>query len=300
MKVLSGVYPHGSYEGTIVFDGEERRFRDIDDFESARDHHHSPGAGADSADVDRGEHLPLASSRRGSASSTVTRCTGVPANCWRRSACSELPDTLITDLGVGKQQLVEIAKALSKRVRLLILDEPTASLNEATAPRCSIALVAFRQQGIASILISHKLNEVARSPTASRCCATAARSTTSIAGPSRWRKTASSAAWSTATLRTAFRSVRRGSAILFFEVKDWSVYHPLHAERQVDQECRPSSAARRGRGHRRPDGRRPHRIRDELVWPGLGPTDQRTDPPRRPRSRPLECSAARSMPALPM
>ena len=67
-----------------------------------------------------------------------------------------------TDLGIGKQQLVEIAKALSKQVRLLILDEPTASLNEADSAALLDRLLAFRQQGIASILISHKLNEVAR------------------------------------------------------------------------------------------------------------------------------------------
>src|SRR6202034_3572153 len=74
----------------------------------------------------------------------------------------EQPDTLITDLGVGKQQLVEIAKALSKRARLLILDEPTASLNEKDSEALLERLIAFREQGIASILISHKLNEVAR------------------------------------------------------------------------------------------------------------------------------------------
>ena len=74
----------------------------------------------------------------------------------------ESPDTLITDLGVGKQQLVEIAKALSKQVRLLILDEPTASLNETDSAALLDRLVTFREQGIASILISHKLNEVAR------------------------------------------------------------------------------------------------------------------------------------------
>src|SRR4029078_1871876 len=74
----------------------------------------------------------------------------------------EQPDTLITDLGVGKQQLVEIAKALSKRVRMLILDEPTASLNEADSAALLERLMAFRAQGIGSILISHKLNEVAK------------------------------------------------------------------------------------------------------------------------------------------
>src|SRR5690606_37129630 len=74
----------------------------------------------------------------------------------------EDPATLITNLGVGKQQLVEIAKALSKEVTLLILDEPTASLSEADSEALLQLLVEFRSQGISSILISHKLNEVSK------------------------------------------------------------------------------------------------------------------------------------------
>ena len=72
----------------------------------------------------------------------------------------ENPETLITNLGVGKQQLIEIAKALSKEVKLLILDEPTASLNENDSDALLALLLEFKQQGITSILISHKLNEV--------------------------------------------------------------------------------------------------------------------------------------------
>ena len=75
---------------------------------------------------------------------------------------NETPDTLVTDIGVGKQQLVEIAKALSKEVRLLILDEPTASLNESDSAALLDLLLEFRSQGMSAILISHKLGEVAR------------------------------------------------------------------------------------------------------------------------------------------
>ena len=70
----------------------------------------------------------------------------------------ESPETLITDIGVGKQQLVEIAKALSKSVKLLILDEPTASLNESDSEALLNLLMEFRKQGITSIIITHKLN----------------------------------------------------------------------------------------------------------------------------------------------
>ncbi len=74
----------------------------------------------------------------------------------------EEPDTLVTNIGVGKQQLVEIARALSKKVRLLILDEPTASLSEKDSAALLELLREFRAQGISSILISHKLNEVSK------------------------------------------------------------------------------------------------------------------------------------------
>ena len=75
---------------------------------------------------------------------------------------NESPATLITDIGVGKQQLVEIAKALSKEVKLLILDEPTASLNETDSDALLDLLLELKAQGIACILISHKLNEIAK------------------------------------------------------------------------------------------------------------------------------------------
>ncbi len=74
----------------------------------------------------------------------------------------ESPNTLITNIGVGKQQLVEIAKALSKKVKLLILDEPTASLNEADSAALLNLLLEFKKQGMTSIMISHKLNELAK------------------------------------------------------------------------------------------------------------------------------------------
>jgi putative multiple sugar transport system ATP-binding protein len=161
MKVLSGVYPHGSYEGTIVYEGEERRFRDINDSEAL-------GIIIIHQEL---ALIPLMSIAENIFLSHPPSRLGVidRHEVYRRTrelltqvGLQESPDALITDLGVGKQQLVEIAKALSKRVRLLILDEPTASLNEKDSAALLERLVTFREQGIASILISHKLNEVAR------------------------------------------------------------------------------------------------------------------------------------------
>ena len=111
MKVLSGVYPHGTYEGEILFAGEAR-FRGIHDSEARGHRHHPPGAGAGAAPVHRREHLPRQRARRAAASSTGARPTGAPRSCWPRSGLREAPTTRVGDLGVGKQQLVEIAKAL--------------------------------------------------------------------------------------------------------------------------------------------------------------------------------------------
>ena len=146
----------------------------------------------------------------------------------------ESPNALITNLGVGKQQLVEIAKALAKKVKLLILDEPTASLNESDSAALLDLLLEFKAQGITSILISHKLNETRQGRRlASRSCATARRSRRSTAAASRSAKAASSRAWSGARCRTAIRRATPTIGETLFEVRDWRVEHPQHAGRKV-------------------------------------------------------------------
>ncbi|MGY4222898.1 putative multiple sugar transport system ATP-binding protein [Bradyrhizobium sp. USDA 4503] len=145
----------------------------------------------------------------------------------------EPPDTLITDLGVGKQQLVEIAKALSKRVRLLILDEPTASLNEADSAALLERLLAFREQGIASILISHKLNEVAR--VADRITVLRDGRTVDSIDCRTERIEEDRIIRSMVDRDLAHRFPERKAEIgePVMTVENWSVYHPLHTERQV-------------------------------------------------------------------
>ena len=161
MKVLSGVHPHGSYEGQILYEGVERQFRDINDSEAL-------GIIIIHQEL---ALIPLLSIAENIFLSAPPSKYGVidRDEVWRRSrellakvGLNESPDTLVTNIGVGKQQLVEIAKALSKDVKLLILDEPTASLNETDSAALLDLLVEFREQGISSVLISHKLNEVSR------------------------------------------------------------------------------------------------------------------------------------------
>src|SRR3954454_22829729 len=160
MKVLSGVYPHGDYDGNIVYDGEERQFRDINDSEAL-------GIIIIHQEL---ALIPLLSIAENIFIASPPSRFGVIDRdaVYRRSqqllakvGLNEAPDTRVPNIGIGKQRRVETAKALSKEVRLLILDEPTASLNESDSAALLRRLAEFRAQGIASILISHKLNEVA-------------------------------------------------------------------------------------------------------------------------------------------
>ncbi|MCV3735724.1 sugar ABC transporter ATP-binding protein [Rhizobium sp. TRM96647] len=159
MKVLSGVYPAGTYEGEIHYDGELRRFATIADSEEL-------GIIIIHQEL---ALVPLLSIAENIFLGNEIATNGVihwpqtfvrTQDLLKKVGLTESPATLITDIGVGKQQLVEIAKALSKKVRLLILDEPTASLNEKDSEALLKLLMEFRAQGMTSIIISHKLNEI--------------------------------------------------------------------------------------------------------------------------------------------
>ena len=162
MKVLSGFYPHGSYSGEVVLDGEVQRFRDLRDSERA-------GIAIIFQELALVKYMTIAENiflgdeqckRRGvidwnrtyQKTSAVLQAVGLRLN----------PATRVIDLGVGSQQLVEIAKALSKEARLLILDEPTAALTETETENLLKILGELKAKGVTCIYISHRLNEVAR------------------------------------------------------------------------------------------------------------------------------------------
>jgi len=159
MKVLSGVYPHGSYDGSILFGGVEQKFSGISDSEKA-------GIAiiyqelALVPEMTVYENIFLGNEiKKGLAvdwNETIKRAGEV----LKRVRLNVNPETRVKDLGVGKQQLVEIAKALSKDVKLLILDEPTAALNEDDSENLLNLLRELKDHGVTSILISHKLKEV--------------------------------------------------------------------------------------------------------------------------------------------
>ena len=160
MKVLSGVYPHGSYEGEIYFDGELCEFSTIRDSEERGIVIiHQELALAQQLSI--AENLFLGNERRGRGGLIDwNRTNHEAAQLLQRVGLDENPTTQINDIGVGKQQLVEIAKALSKKVRLLILDEPTAALNDADSAHLLDLLRGLRDEGITCVIISHKLNEI--------------------------------------------------------------------------------------------------------------------------------------------
>ena len=160
MKVLSGVYPIGSYDGDIVFENETVAFRDIRDSEALGIviiHQEL----ALSPYLSIAENIFLNNEVKGAFGLIDWNKTNQEAKALlARVGLRENPTTRIMDIGVGKQQLVEIAKALSKRVKLLILDEPTAALNDEDSDHLLDLILHLKGQGITSIIISHKLNEI--------------------------------------------------------------------------------------------------------------------------------------------
>ncbi|WP_438854572.1 multiple monosaccharide ABC transporter ATP-binding protein [Agromyces sp. M3QZ16-3] len=160
MKVLSGVYPHGTYDGAIVFEGEEVEFKDLTDSEAKGIviiHQEL----ALSPYLSIAENIFLNNEQKGAGGLIDWNKTNFEASkLLARVGLNENPTTKIREIGVGKQQLVEIAKALSKRVKLLILDEPTAALNDEDSDHLLDLILHLKGQGITSIIISHKLNEI--------------------------------------------------------------------------------------------------------------------------------------------
>ncbi len=159
MNVLSGVYPHGSYDGEILFAGEPCEFRSIRDSEQQGIviiHQEL----ALSPYLSVAENIFLGNERRRGGIIDWNATNSEAAKLMARVGLAAEPDDKIVDLGVGRQQLVEIAKALSKEVRLLILDEPTAALNDEDSAHLLGLMRQLREQGMTMIMISHKLNEI--------------------------------------------------------------------------------------------------------------------------------------------
>lgn len=160
MKVLSGVYPHGEYQGKIIFDGEEKQFSSIKDSENAGIAiiHQELALVPDlsiAENVYLGQEKPA---RFGMIDWEQVRRNAVAAT--ESVGLHENVSNAVSSLGVGKQQLVEIAKALQKKAKLLILDEPTAALNDEESDTLLRLVEGLKDSGVTIVIISHKLGEI--------------------------------------------------------------------------------------------------------------------------------------------
>ena len=230
MKVLSGVYPHGSYEGDIVYDGETLAMKSITDSESK-------GIIIIHQEL---ALVPLLSIAENLFLGNEVAKAGVinwplafqkTTDLLKKVGLNEAPTTIVGKLGVGKQQLIEIAKALAKDVRLLILDEPTAALQENDSQKLLDLMLELKAQGVTQIIISHKLNEIGR--VADRT--TIIRDGTTVSTLNRDEITEDRIIRDMVGRDMAHRYPARtpNPGEMLLEVKDWNVFHPDQKDRQM-------------------------------------------------------------------
>lgn len=237
MKVLSGVYPYGSYDGDIVYQGQVQQFRDI----RASEHAgiviiHQELALIPELSIMENIFLGNEPTKRGVINWAEVRLRSL--DLLARVGLREDPDTPIKEIGVGKQQLVEIAKALNKSVKILILDEPTAALNESDSQHLLDLILGLKAKGITSIIISHKLNEIeqiADSITIIRDGKSIETLDVKKDGVDEDRIIKGMVG---RTLESRFPEHTPKIGEVFFEVKNWTVGHPAVQDRLV---CKNSS-----------------------------------------------------------
>lgn len=232
MKVLSGVYPFGEYEGQIFFEGAERRFHGIADSEKVGIIIiHQELALVPLLSI--AENIFLGNERESRGVIDWAETYKRTEELLERVSLDESPRTRVGHLGLGKQQLVEIAKALSKEVKLLILDEPTSSLNENDSQALLRLLVDLKAKGVSSILISHKLNEVSQvadqitvlrdgATVSTLNCRASAISEDDIVRDMVGR-----------SLSDRFPARLPNVNGVLLEVRNWTVHHPVYSDRKV-------------------------------------------------------------------
>ena len=233
MNVLSGVYPYGSYEGDIIYNGEVCKFHHIKESEEKGIVIiHQELALIPYMSI--GENMFLGNERGKKVAINWDDTYGEAEKYMKQVGLKESSRTLIKDIGTGKQQLVEIAKALAKNAKLLILDEPTSSLNESDSKALLDLLLKFKSEGMTCIIISHKLNEVsyvADKITVIRDGSTIETLTKGVDEFTEDRIIKGMVGREISDRFPKRPGVKIGEVNM--EVKNWTVHHPIYMERKV-------------------------------------------------------------------
>lgn len=232
MKVLSGVYPFTSYDGEIHYDGELANFSEISDSESKGIIIiHQELALIPQLSI--AENLFLGNERATAGVINWHETQQKTEELLTKVGLHEAPDTLVDNIGVGKQQLLEIAKALSKEVRLLILDEPTAALSESDSQALLDLMLELKKQGVTSIIISHKLNEIRRVADTITVIRDGASVSTMDARVEEISEDRIVRDMVGRDMENRYPERERRAGDMLFEVSNWNVWHPEHRDRQV-------------------------------------------------------------------
>ena len=235
MNVLSGVYPFGTYSGDIVYNGEVCRFRNIKDSEAK-------GIVIIHQELALSPYLSVAenvflgnerTTMKGVIDWTETRAEAQKLLA-RVGLEGENVNVPVNTLGVGKQQLIEIAKALGKHADLLILDEPTAALNDRESAQLLELMLQLKAQGITCIIISHKLNEISYVADSITIIRDGHTIETMEKGKDDFSEERIIKGMVGRELTNRYPQ-REDCPIgdVIFEVKDWNVYHPEDSNRKV-------------------------------------------------------------------
>ena len=233
MKVLSGIHAYGSYEGEVLYNGQVCKFSNIKDSEKLGIviiHQEL----ALVPELTIGENMFLGNERGSKFAINWNKTYAEADKYLRMVGLEESSKTQIKDIGTGKQQLVEIAKALAKNAKLLILDEPTSSLNEEDSRALLDLMLSFKQQGMTMIIITHKLNEVAYVAdkiTVLRDGATIETIDNDAEHVSEDRIIKGMVGREITNRFPKREGVEIGDVEM--EVKNWTVHHPLYPERKV-------------------------------------------------------------------
>lgn len=230
MNVLSGLYPN-AYQGEILYNGEVCRFKGLKDSEEKGIVIiHQELALSPYLSIKENIFLGNEQANRGVIDWDLTerktnellKKVGLPLD----------PDILVSQIGVGQQQLVEIAKAFSKSVDLLILDEPTAALNEEESENLLALIQEFKRQGITSIIISHKLNEIVR--VADRITILRDGQTIETLETKEISEERIIRGMVGRDLTSRYPERQPAIGEVYFEVKDWTVHHPIDNQRIIN------------------------------------------------------------------